>query len=90
MFKVEEVTSVYSGRKGCACGCRGKYTYRDAAHRPSYMTGTDGIDPKSMERMTRKIENIIHSGEGVCRILIDDEFIGIDMNHDRSYTLYFK
>jgi hypothetical protein len=22
---IEEVTQVYSGRPGCACGCRGKY-----------------------------------------------------------------
>ena len=26
----EHLTSVYSGRPGCMCGCRGKHTYRQA------------------------------------------------------------
>lgn len=25
MIKIEEVEKVYSGKPGCACGCRGKY-----------------------------------------------------------------
>jgi len=27
-IKREAVLKVYSGRPGCCCGCRGKYTYR--------------------------------------------------------------
>lgn len=26
-IELDKVTSVYSGKHGCACGCRGKYTY---------------------------------------------------------------
>jgi hypothetical protein len=29
MLNVDKVARVYSGRIGCMCGCRGKYTYNE-------------------------------------------------------------
>jgi len=30
MFNCSQVTRTYSGRQGCMCGCKGKYTEADA------------------------------------------------------------
>jgi hypothetical protein len=91
MFKAEEVTAVYSGRKGCACGCRGKYTYRTPEARPSYMTGDEGVSPKGVAAMVKKVEAMVADPNSeVERVEVYDDFVAVDMNHDRTYTVYFK
>jgi hypothetical protein len=31
MFDLSKVTKAYSGKPGCLCGCRGKYSYAEGA-----------------------------------------------------------
>lgn len=90
MFDVTKVKSVYSGRKGCACGCRGKYTYSNAADRPSYMTGDEGVNPKAVAMMVRKLERMVMDpNSNVASVMVHDGFFGVDMENDRMYTVYF-
>lgn len=53
-FNADNVLSVYSGRQGCACGCRGKYTYNPAflseasKDRGYPITEDDNQNPRSL------------------------------------------
>lgn len=89
MFDVTKVKSVYSGRKGCACGCKGKYTYAAAGDRPSYYEGDEGVSPRGVAAMVRKIERIVRDGSDVESVMIDPDWFAVDMDHDRTYTVYF-
>lgn len=93
MFDMDKVSSVYSGRKGCACGCRGKYTYCTAEARPSYMTGDEGVNPKSARRMVDKVMRMVmdpNSNVESVSVDPDGEWFGVDMYNDRMYTVYFR
>lgn len=92
MFNMNHVSAVYSGRKGCACGCRGKYTYATAEARPSYMTGDEGVNPRMVKMMTAKVEKMVREGRWVARVHVDrdGEYFAVDMENDRTYTVYFR
>jgi hypothetical protein len=93
MFNVNQVTSTYSGRKGCACGCRGNYTYTAPEHRPNYMTGNEGVNRKAAERMAAKVERMVRDpNSDVQKVHVDPDgdWFAVDMEHDRTYTVYFR
>ena len=97
MFDINQVTCVYSGRKGCACGCMGKYSYaskfRDA--RPSYYAhdDDDGISDRSVKTIVNKVEQLLADPDsGVNQIMIDEggEWFAVDMYWNRTYTIFFQ
>ena len=93
MFDITKVSSVYSGRKGCACGCRGKYSYASAHKdtRPSYMVGDDGISDRAVKTMVNKVEKMLADpNSDVESIMIYDDWFAVDLRHDRTYTVYFR
>jgi hypothetical protein len=90
MFDVNRVTSVYSGRKGCACGCRGNYTYSCREAQPSYYK-EDESNPKTVKMMARKVARMVADpNSNVQRVMVDDEWFAVDMDNDRTYTVYFR
>lgn len=93
MFDLSKVTSVYSGRKGCACGCRGKYSYASAHkdERPSYLTCDEGVSDRTVKTLTNKVEALLRGGHEVKSIMLDKDgdWLAVDLHHDRTYTLYF-
>ena len=92
MFDINKITKVYSGRKGCACGCRGKYSYASAYkdERPSYLEGEEDISDRSVKAIARKVEQLLHDRpEEVDALLYEPDFIAVDLEHDRTYTVYF-
>lgn len=92
MFDLSKITSVYSGRKGCACGCRGKYSYASAfkSERPSYCEGDEWVNDRTVKLIAAKVDHILREQpDWIERIMIDPEFFAIDLKHDRCYTLYF-
>lgn len=91
MFDISKVTNVYSGRRGCRCGCRGKYSYA-LAHkdeRPSYYKCDDGISDRSVKVITQRVEEVLRDGRDVAFVIVEPDFIDVNMTHDRVYTLYF-
>ena len=51
------VYKVYSGKQGCMCGCKGKYSYTAAGaveHSPGYDV-TDSINERSVKIITTKV-----------------------------------
>jgi len=91
MFDATKVTKAYSGRKGCACGCRGKYSYASAHKlaRPSYMAGDEGVSDRSVKTLTKVVERFLLDGSAVKRVMVHDDWLAVDLHHDRTYTLYF-
>lgn len=93
MFNLDRVSSVYSGRKGCACGCRGKYSYAAAhkAERPSYLDGDDGVSDRTVKTLVAKVERLLAEGTEVEGVMLDTdgEWFAVDLYHDRTYTVYF-
>lgn len=92
MFDISKITSVYSGRKGCACGCRGKYSYASAhkSERPSYLKGEEGISDRGVRLIARKVEALLRDRpEEVDKLYYEEEYVAVDLTHDRTYTLYF-
>ena len=52
-----QVYKTYSGRQGCMCGCRGKYSYTALGaveHSPGYDV-TDKISERSVKIITNKL-----------------------------------
>lgn len=86
MFDTSKVTSVYSGRKGCACGCRGKYT-RSSKH-PADEAPTAPVNDRVVAQTVAKVEEAMRSGVAAF-VMVDAEWIAVDMPHDRTYTVYF-
>jgi hypothetical protein len=51
------VYKVYSGKQGCMCGCKGKYSYTATGaveHSPGYDV-TDSINERSVKIITTKV-----------------------------------
>lgn len=81
--KVEEVVQVYSGRPGCACGCRGNYrvnpahvAYADKER--GYPHSGDEISLKSVKRILNYLQahatevTVNESGNKICYALEDE------------------
>lgn len=55
----DQIVKTYSGKRGCTCGCMGKYSYtEDGAknHGPGYDV-SDKVNERSVKVMTKKILN---------------------------------
>lgn len=92
MFNLNHVASVYSGRKGCACGCRGRHSYASQfrLHRPSYLSGDDGINDRSVRIITNRVTELLEDRNApISRVMVSDDWIAVDLTHDRTYTIYF-
>lgn len=68
-----EVKSVYSGRPGCCCGCRGNHRYaskhRKAASKSrGYKVKNDEISDRSVSIITGKINKAIEVGGKVVAV----------------------
>ena len=95
MFDISKIYSVYSGRKGCACGCRGKYSYAAAYKdkRPSYYADTDeGINDRTVKLLVNRVEAMIRDEHADVEVVFDDDgdWVAVDLDdRDRTYTIYF-
>ena len=57
MLDITKIVKTYSGKRGCMCGCLGKYSYTaDGAtnHGPGYDV-TDAVNERSVRIMAKKI-----------------------------------
>jgi len=88
---VNDVSSVYSGKLGCACGCRGKHSYNSkhtvwASTNRGYKVQADEINDKRVLQVLRKVQrhaangNVVDSG---------DRYFSFQ-NETRLYVVYLK
>lgn len=86
---LDQVTKSYSGRPGCACGCRGNYS--QSARSIKIIAGKitkllDGIDPAAL---TDDFDDHTNAdGQSVYAFYCAD-YIAVETN-TRAYTLYFN
>lgn len=66
-FMGRKVLSVYSGRPGCCCGCRGKHTYHPLTRETGgivrgYEVGEDECSARGVKTILRKMEEFQKAG----------------------------
>lgn len=88
---LSEVSSVYSGKPGCCCGCRGKHTYtqthRQAASKSrGYEVTDDEVNDGVVKQIVGKINKLL--AEGLIPE-VDDTYLAVELPN-RLYVVYFK
>ena len=78
MFTLANVRKVYSGRHGCMCGCRGKYSYAAGCAESQY----DEVNERSVKILFNKVMN------NPAR-KVEDGIAFVDTD-TRSLVVYFK
>lgn len=89
-FNGRKVLSVYSGRPGCACGCRGKHTYHpltreEASKNRGYEVEAHECSIRGMNIILGKMQKFQESG-----IKLDDggSYLAYE-TESRLYVIYF-
>jgi hypothetical protein len=52
MLNVDKVAKVYSGKIGCMCGCKGKYSYNEGVEHEDWQ---GAVSVRSVKIMTKKV-----------------------------------
>ena len=57
MLDINKIAKVYSGRKGCMCGCNGKYSYtaRGAVENSPGYDVSDSVNERSVKIIAKKV-----------------------------------
>lgn len=90
-----QVTSAYSGRPGCACGCNGTYWYAKAYQaRSSKNRGYAVLDEEVNDRMVMTIYNKIvkamsTNAPGIFGA-VEGVFVAWEASDKRTYTIYVR
>lgn len=77
---VSEIKRVYSGRPGCACGCRG-----------TYWPSSDQISNKDRS-MFKRVNGIFQANLASAYTYEEykDQFVALDVSVNRTYTIYYQ
>jgi len=94
MFDFSKVRSVYSGRKGCMCGCNGRHTYSskfqvEATKDRGYAVDSGEVNDRTVKTLTNKVARLLADSSGVKHVYFDPDYVAVDMANDRTYCLYF-
>ena len=83
-----DVVAVYSGKPGCACGCRGKYSYSSEHRaRASKHRGYRVEDDEISDRNVTRILNLMKANANDVQYIEDGIYV-FDLHENRTYTLY--
>lgn len=87
MIDPDHVVSVYSGRPGCMCGCRGKHTYARAfvaegSKRRGYAVDQGEVSDRSVRTIVRKL-----NADPATKV--EDGIAFLDLGH-RCYAAYLR
>lgn len=85
-FPLEDVITVYIGKTGCACGCGGKYYYKDIRKKANWQL--DAKDQKTNNKMIKMVYNKIKKLAAIHGATVYDKEI-VEVGN-RAYRLYFK
>jgi hypothetical protein len=87
---ISNVSQVYSGRQGCACGCRGKHTFalkfeKWSSKRHGYSVKSD-VNDRVVKRMVKKVERL--ADDSVNDFTIEAGHVAVE-TPTRLYIIYF-
>ena len=57
MLNIDKIVKVYSGKRGCMCGCQGKYSYTEDGAKnygPGYDV-SDSVNERSVRIIAKKV-----------------------------------
>lgn len=88
---LQDVSSVYSGRPGCCCGCRGKHTYASthrkwASENRGYKVLDNEVNDHTVKAIVSKIESAAGNG---FEVHVSGGLVSVDTD-TRTYIAYFK
>ncbi len=99
-FDFSKVSSTYSGRHGCSCGCKGRHAYASAhvkwsSKNRGYPVKPDDVSDRSVKGTFNKVQAHYDAmtdeqfkkavDDGWC----NDGFVSFD-TETRTYSVYFK
>lgn len=97
-FTLEQIKEVYSGKPGCACGCRGKYypCTEEMAKEKGYITEQDRLDKKDgfrkNKKMIKRVYAIFLKYLNLNKVYVypgwNNKIFALDIHEDRTYTIY--
>ena len=79
MLDVSKVATVYSGKTGCMCGCKGKYTYNEGVAHEDWQ-GT--VNVRTVRMFTRQVMSD-------PRVKYEDNYMYVEAD-GRIKVVYFK
>ena len=81
MVDISKVAKVYSGRIGCMCGCRGKYSYNEGVAREDWQ---GAVSVRSVKIMAKKVMSD-------ARVVVEQGFAYVqDSESGTIKVVYFK
>ncbi len=91
-ISLSDVQSVYSGKPGCCCGCRGKHTYAsaqrvEASKARGYEVTSDEVSDRVVKQHVKKIIALAASGEAT--ISTTPVYVCATLP-ERIYIAYFR
>ena len=66
---ISKIAKVYSGRTGCMCGCKGKYSYNEGTPRQSWQ---GEVNVRSVKIIANKIMNHPNRVEENGTVLVEE------------------
>ncbi len=92
---ITQVYDAYSGRPGCACGCRGKHTYTSnhrayASENRGYEVTDDEVNDKTVKLLVNKVQAFLDAGEkpGIEIDICEPNYIAVEIEDRRLYVIY--
>ena len=76
---IENIKKVYSGKIGCMCGCRGKYSYNEGVSRESWQ---GPVNVRTVKMFAKQVLN--HPN-----VQFEDGYAFVEENN-RIKVIYFK
>lgn len=83
MFNIDRVAKVYSGKIGCMCGCRGKYSYNEGVPHEDWQGDTNVRSVKIIAGKVLRNPNR-NETESDNYVFVEDRAAG------RIQVVYFK
>jgi hypothetical protein len=78
---ISKVAKVYSGRIGCMCGCRGKYSYNEGVKHEDWQ---GAVSVRSVKVMAKKVLSD-------ARVVVEQSFAYVqDTERGTMKVVYFK
>lgn len=79
MLNVDKVAKVYSGKMGCMCGCKGKYSYNEGVAHEDWQ---GAVNVRTVKMFTKQV--LAHPD-----VKFEDNYAFVEAN-GRIKVVYFK
>jgi hypothetical protein len=87
---IKSIQSVYSGKPGCCCGCRGKHYYASNVKTRASAGKARGYEVKDDEVSDGQVTRVVKLLEkNADKLRVYNDFVSLD-TENKLYIAYFK